>query len=182
MFSTSQNGHSIRRYPSMNSPVLLKLSTLFACLSLLLSACGPAASLAQSDLQRNTSPTVPLDELHALTQENNAFALDLYQSLHAQDGNLVYSPYSISLALAMTYAGARGETEAQMAQTMHFLPQSKLHSALNALDLANAVWAEQTFPFLKDYLDGIAQNYGAGIQLTDFINQYEAARKEINDW
>jgi serpin B len=102
----------------------------------------------------------------------------------------------------MTYAGARGETEAQMAQTLHFLPQDKLHAALNALDLelakrgaegskdatplqlniANAVWAEQTFPFLRTYLDVLAQNYGAGIQLADFINQYEAVRKEINGW
>jgi serpin B len=189
----------------MKSLLFFKLSILVAILSVLLSACGSAgsvASIAQSDLERITSPNVPTDDIHALTEGNNAFALDLYQSLHAQDGNLIYSPYSISLALAMTYAGARGETEAQMAQTLHFLPQSKLHSALNALDLelaqrgkaqsedqtplqldiANAVWAEQTFPFLKDYLDLIAQNYGAGIHLADFIDQSEAARKEINSW
>jgi serine protease inhibitor len=187
----------------MKSPLFLKLSTIVAILSILLSACGPAAaSVAESNLKRNTSPDAPSDDIHALTADNNTFALDLYQVLRARDGNLVYSPYSISLALAMTYAGARGETESQMAQTMHFLPQDKLHSALNALDLelakrgetqskdvtplqlniANAVWAEQTFPFLKDYLDLIAQNYGAGIQLADFINQSESVRKEINGW
>jgi serpin B len=96
----------------------------------------------------------------------------------------------------------RAETESQIAQTMHFPPQDKLHSSLNALDLelaqrgksvsndetplqlniANAVWAEQTFPFLKDYLDVIAQNYGAGIQLADFIHRHEAIRNEINSW
>jgi serpin B len=175
---------------------------ILAILFLLLSACGPAASIAKSGLQRNTSPSVQADDFDSLIDENNAFALDLYQSLRARDGNLIYSPYSISLALAMTYAGARGETEAQMAQTLHFLPQDKLHAALNALDLelaqrgtagsndstplqlniANAVWAEQTFPFLQTYLDVLAQNYGAGIQLADFINQYEAVRKEINGW
>jgi serpin B len=89
-----------------------------------------------------------------------------------------------------------------MAATLHFSSQNKLHSALNALDLelakrgqaaskdetplqlniANAVWAEQTFPFLKGYLDVIAQNYGAGIQLADFIHRHEAIRKEINGW
>ena len=135
-------------------------------------------------------------------ENNNTFALDLYRSLQAHDGNLIYSPYSISLALAMTYAGARGETESQMAQTLHFLPQDGLHPAFNALDLqlaergkaasdeetplqlniANAVWAEQTYPFLQSFLDTIALNYGAGIRLADFINQYEAVRKEINDW
>jgi len=186
----------------MKSPLFLKLATVLACLSLLLSACGPSASIAQSDLKRITSPSVPLDEIHGLTDQNNAFALDLYQALRSRDGNLVYSPYSISLALAMTYAGAREETESQMAQTLHFLPQNKLHTALNTLDLelakrgeaqakdttplqldiANAVWAEQTFPFLKDYLDVIAQNYGAGIQLADFIGQPEAVRKDINGW
>ncbi|MDQ3005474.1 MAG: serpin family protein, partial [Chloroflexota bacterium] len=116
--------------------------------------------------------------------------------------NLFYSPYSISLALAMTYAGARGETESQMAQTLHFLSQDGLHPAFNALDLqlaergkaasdeetplqlniANAVWAEQTYPFLQSFLDTLALNYGAGIRLADFINQYESVRKEINSW
>lgn len=186
----------------MKSPRSPQLSSILAILFLLLSACGPIASIAKSDLRRNTSPQVGENDFHTLTDQNNAFALDLYQSLRSKDGNLVYSPYSISLALAMTYAGARGETESQMMQTLHLLPQDKLHPALNALDLelaqrsaagsndatplqlniANAVWAEQTFPFLQSYLDLLAQNYGAGIQLADFINQYEAVRKEINGW
>jgi serpin B len=102
----------------------------------------------------------------------------------------------------MTYAGARSETESQMAQALHFLPQDQFHPAFNALDLqlaacgkaeseeetplqlniANAVWAEQTYPFLQSFLDTIAINYGAGIRLADFINRYEAVRKEINRW
>jgi len=179
-----------------------KLSIVFAIFSLLLSACGPSANVAASDLQRVTSPDVSADEIHAVTTANNAFALDLYQSLGSQDGNLIYSPFSISLALAMTYAGARGETEAQMAQTLHFLPQNELHPALNALDLelakrgeaqseddtplqlniANAIWAEQTLTLLQEYLDVIAQNYGAGIQLADFAGQPEAIRQDINNW
>src|SRR6266498_4676847 len=111
---------------------LIVLTVLF----LLLSACGPKASIAKSNLPRITSPNASTDDIHVLTDENNAFALDLYQSLHSRNGNLIYSPYSISLALAMTYAGARGETESQMAQTLHFLPQDQLHPAFNALDLA----------------------------------------------
>lgn len=186
----------------MKSPHFLQFSSVLAILSLLLSACGPTANITKADLQRDTSPNVDENDYHALTDENNAFALELYQSLRSQDGNLIYSPYSISLALAMTYAGARGETESEMAQTLRFLPQDKLHAALNALDLelarrgetsskdetplqlniANAVWAEQTFPFLQDYLDVLAENYGAGVRLADFINQYETVRKEINSW
>lgn len=190
----------------MKPQPLPKRSAVLAALFLLLSACGPSAGpsagVAQSKLQRVTSPEVSAAEIHSVTDGNNHFALDLYQSLRSQDGNLIYSPYSISVALAMTYAGARGETESQMAQTLHFLPQDQLHSALNALDLelarrgepqtdeqtplqlniANAVWAEQTYPFRQEYLDLIAQNYGAGIQLSDFIHRHEAVRKDINGW
>jgi serpin B len=188
----------------MKHPNLFRISVVSAALSLLLSACGPSpsASIAKSDLQRVTAPDVPPDQIQALVENNNTFAFDLYRSLQAQDGNLIYSPYSISLALAMTYAGAHGATETQMAQALHFLAQDQLHPALNVLDLqlaergkaasddetplqlniANAVWAEQTYPFLQGFLDTIALNYGAGIRLADFINQYEAVRKEINDW
>ena len=188
----------------MKTPLLFKMSVVSAVLSLLLSTCGPSASasIAQSDLQRVTAPDASPEQIQSLADNNNTFGFGLYQSLRAQDGNLIYSPYSISLALAMTYVGARGETESQMAQTLHFLPQDGLHPAFNALDLqlaqrgkattadetplqlniANAVWAEQTYPFLQSFLDTIALNYGAGIRLADFINQYEAVRKEINDW
>jgi len=179
--------------------------TLLIALAILLSACGPspAANVAQSNLQRETHPPVLEGDVENLVNGNNTFALELYRSLAKQNGNLVYSPFSISLALAMTYAGARGETESQMADVLHFpLGQNSTHPAFNALDLglaqrgqstdkkqepmqlnlANAVWAEQTYPFQQDFLDTIAVNYGAGVRLADFINQYESVRKEINRW
>jgi serpin B len=183
---------------------LFKLISLLAALLLMLTACGSSAPVktTKSNQRRVTAPNSPANEISALVDGNNAFALDLYRSLRSQGGNLVYSPFSISLALAMTYAGARNATESQMAGTMHFLPQDKLHVAFNALDLtltekhkaetkdqeplqlniANAVWAEQTYLFQQEFLDTIALNYGAGIYLADFINQYEPARKEINGW
>jgi serpin B len=188
----------------------LKFFPAFIILPMLFSACGalpgpaPSANLAKSSVQRETQPNVSQSDLTALVDGNNTFAIHLYESLHSQNGNLVFSPYSISLALAMTYAGARNQTESQMAQTMQFnLPQTQLHPAFNSLDLelasegkaqpggngqpmqlniANAVWAEQTYAFQQAYLDLIAQDYGAGIQLADFIKNYEPARKTINDW
>ena len=188
----------------MKRPFLIKISTIGVVLSLVLSACTPqaSASIAQSHLKRVTAPDAPPEQIRSLAENNNAFAFDLYRSLRSQDGNLIYSPYSISLALAMTYAGARGNTESQMAETLHFLPPDQLHPAFNALDLqlaergkassdedtplqlsiANAVWAAQSYPFLQSFLDTIALNYGAGIRLVDFINQYESVREEINDW
>jgi len=183
-------------------PLTCKLFALVIMLSMILAACSPSASLsmAESNKSRETNPTVAEGDVHNLVDGNNAFALDIYNSLRSENGNL--SPFSISLALAMTYAGARGETETQMAQALHFLPQDQLHPSFNALDLAlektpinldkdqepmklniaNAVWSEQTFPFQEGFLDTIAVNYGAGVHLADFINQAEPARKEINNW
>jgi len=189
----------------MASRALPASVSLLIAVGLLVGACSPAPAmnLAISNQSRVTNPSVAQNDLAALTDANNAFALDLYQSLRARDGNLIFSPFSISLALAMTYAGARGETESQMAEALHFdLPSDKLHPAFNRLDLtltgqtevksdekqplqlriANAVWAEQTHQFLQEFLDLIALNYGAGIHLADFIHEFEAARSEINSW
>lgn len=171
--------------------------------SILLAACGAgSAKLAESSRAREKNPRVAKADLRSLADGNNAFALDLYQSLRSRDENLILSPFSISLALAMTYAGARGDTETQMADVLHFGPQAETHPAFNALDLAledtgvvpdkdqepmqldiaNAVFAEQTFTFLPDFLDTLAVNYGAGMRLMDFANKPDPSRKEINQW
>ena len=181
--------------------------TLFAMLAivLVLPACAPADTQAdayiQSDTARVTPPESASEDLHALTDGTLAFAVELYQEIQAEEGNLFFSPHSITTALAMTYAGARGETASQMAETLHYtLPTERLHPAFNALDLqlqaasakgdageftmniANSLWGEREYTFLDDFLDLLAANYGAGLQLTDFRNAPEAARKAINAW
>ncbi len=129
---------------------------------------------------------------------NTGFALDLYKQLDSGDGNLFFSPYSISTCLAMVYAGARGETESQMARTFHFeTNQAELHAAfgnlqkqLNAiqqktnveLNVANGLWAEKEYPFLAAFLETATKSYGARLEQVDFRTAAEAARKEINDW
>src|SRR5262249_20119895 len=62
------------------------------------------------------------DEIKELVRGNNEFAFDLYRELAAkeQGKNIVFSPFSISTALAMPYAGARGKTAEEMARVMHF--------------------------------------------------------------
>jgi serpin B len=159
---------------------------------------------AKSDLDRESSPQMENSDLEKLVEGNTAFTFDLYRALREEDGNLFYSPYSISIALAMTYAGARGETEQQMADTLHFLlSQEMLHPGFNALDLelaergeevnegdgdafqfniANAIWGQQDFEFLPEFLDTLALNYGAGLRLVDFVNATEDARQAINEW
>jgi len=72
--------------------------------------------------------------LQTLVKGNSAFGFDLYQKLKGKEGNLFFSPYSISTALAMTYAGARGQTKTGMAEVLHFfLKQNPLHSSLSTL-------------------------------------------------
>ncbi len=183
--------------------IAISLSTLAGC------ACPssgrPPGLSAQSNKARVTSPDVPTTDRAELTSGNSAFAFDLYRYLKdEQDGNLFYSPYSISLALAMTYAGARGETEQQMADTLHYtLPQDRLHPAFDWLDLelasrgegargkddhgfrlniVNTTWGQKDYQFLPEYLDTLALNYGAGMQLVDFVGDPEGARVAINDW
>ena len=142
----------------------------------------------------------------AVVAGNSKFALELYAKLKSDpevkkaDGNLFFSPYSISTALAMTWAGARGETEKQMAQVLQFsLPQERLHQVLGALEkqlnaagkkrgyqfsVANALWGQKGYGFLKEFLTLTKKNYGAGLREVDFINpvEREKARKTINGW
>ena len=143
-------------------------------------------------------------DLTELVRGNTAFSLDLYQALRTgEDGNFLYSPYSLSLALAMAYGGARGETERQMAGTLHFrLPQEQLHPAFGALaqdlsrrgegagspggksfrvNVANALWSQEDYHLLPDFLDLLAANYGAEMGRLDFAREARA-RKAINDW
>jgi len=134
----------------------------------------------------------------ALAAGNNAFALDLYARVKGEGGNLFFSPYSISSALAMTYGGARGATAAQMAKTLRFgLEGAALHEAfgqltadLNAagkkadfeLAVANALWTQEGYEFLKDYLALMKSAYGASPHAVDFAKAAEAARRTINRW
>ncbi len=137
--------------------------------------------------------------------DNNEFALDLYRQVSTTTtGNFVFSPLSVSLALAMTYNGAVGETASEMATALHFtLESGDLNRAMavliaqylergNAeatefeperrLAIANALWGEQTFPFEADFLAQLEADYGAGLELVDFIQAAEAAREQINTW
>ncbi len=137
-------------------------------------------------------------DLKVVVDGNTRFAFNLYQKLKDTEGNLSLSPYSISTALAMTYAGARENTARQMAETMHFsLDQRHLHPAfaelqaiLNAvqqrgkvtLHVANSLWPQKGYPFLKEYLSLTEKYYGVTITPVDYKTAREAACKMINAW
>jgi serpin B len=145
--------------------------------------------------------TAPQDvsDTTALVKGNTQFALDLYATLRVQDGNLFFSPYSISTALAMTYAGAGGTTASQIARTLHFpLPSARLHPVFAALNreviaapdatasyelyVANALWAQQGGEFRRDFLEIGTRHYDAGLNRVDFAKGTEDARNTINRW
>ena len=125
------------------------------------------------------------------------FALPLYGQLRQGIGNLFFSPYSVRSALAMAWAGARGETAAQMARALRFAQADKaVHSALAAITrslnasgggayemaVANSLWAQCGTPLVAEYLDTIARHYGGAATLVDFRGRAEDARAAINQW
>ncbi|MCM2465451.1 serpin family protein [Methanoculleus oceani] len=131
---------------------------------------------------------------------NNRFAADLYRQLAGDPQyagqNLFFSPYSISSALAITYEGARGTTADEIGSVLH-LPENEslrragfagLDAALNSGDAnytlrtANALWAEETYPFLPEYIETAGRWYSANATNLDFVNNPEASRQTINRW
>ncbi|XP_060773786.1 leukocyte elastase inhibitor-like [Neoarius graeffei] len=132
-----------------------------------------------------------------LSHANSAFALDLYRAISSNnpDGNLFFSPLSISAALSMVYLGARGATAEEMAKVLSFssIPNVHTHfktlsSAINSpkasyiLRLANRLYGEKTFHFLSEFLDSTQKLYQADMQAVDFIGSSEESRKLINHW
>jgi serpin B len=159
---------------------------LFLILVLIFGSFGALLSLAAS------SP----DDLTVVVKGNNAFAFDLYAAVAGEKGNLFFSPFSISSALAMTYTGARNETAEQMAKTLHFdLAAAKLNPGFaglmkkfNAsgksyqLSVANALWGQQDTKFHPDFTETTKKYYDTGFKEVDYIHNTEQARKTINDW
>ena len=153
-----------------------------------------------------STTNVPNDVVMA----NNAFAFDLYSHLENQSGNLFFSPYSIETALAMTWAGARGETADQMSKVLHlsgdtgnihagfaaliknlkegeqpagdFLHDAELRGIPYQLSVANSLWCQQGYPFQDDFLKIARDQYDAGLNQVDFSEAAESARQQINNW
>ncbi len=169
----------------------------------LLAASGLGCNAPSSDGRTDDGmvrPNADPADVAAVAQGDNQFAADLYTRLRDKDGNLFVSPYSISTAVAMTRAGARGDTDAEMDKAMHFtLPQDKLNSGFAGLiwqvkgdpaekkrgyqlSTANALWGQQGFPFQPDFLKLVKADYGAGLNEVDFKTAREQARQTINRW
>jgi serpin B len=184
--------------------VVLTLAGLTGCS--MLAPAAPSSAEAQevrSDRPRQTAPAVSEATMKQLVEGNTAFAFSMYHQIQQESGNMFFSPWSISEALAMADAGAQGSTAAEMAQALHFtLPPDQLHPAFNAVALrlarygaaqakdmprfqlttANALWGQTGYPFRQPFLDTLAENYGAGMRMQNFKAEPEQARVTINTW
>lgn len=134
--------------------------------------------------------------IQEVVNANNQFAFELYSGLNKeQDGNIFYSPYSISAAIAMTYEGAKGQTADEMKSVFHF-PESNIlrpnfaaiYNNINKKDkeyklsTGNALWAQQDYQFLPDYLETVEKYYGGKATNLDFVEESEKSRQTINSF
>jgi serine protease inhibitor len=165
----------------------------------------PAAhpAVLTSRLVRDTHPAVSPAIVDTLTSANTKTAIDLYHQLAATPGNVFFSPYSISTALSMAAAGARGETLTQMLAVLHDqLPPAELHRATNALnlallaprptggangnplelELANSEWSQTGFHIEPTFLDVLAREYGAALNTVDFARDPSGSTAQVNAW
>ncbi|HNW68895.1 MAG TPA: serpin family protein [Bacteroidales bacterium] len=158
----------------------------------------PACKCSKSTMENKTVAVVENTTPVNITENNNLFALDLYKKIGNNQANLFYSPYSISTALAMTYAGAKGKTENEMAMVMHFPANNaefytKYNDVLkniNALNngstvniyTVNSIWAQKDFKFRDEFMGILKNSFNSSVNLVDFIKETENSRIQINKW
>jgi len=161
-------------------------------------ASSPAA-VASSSAPKPDAPPVappPADAVSKLASGSNAFGFDLYERIKKKPGNQIFSPFSITTALTMTWGGAKGETADQMKKVLHLegtpaevmSTSGTLAASLEdksrpiTFRIANQLFGETTYKFEQPYLDQTKKAYGAPLELVDFIKGPEAARVRINGW
>ena len=172
----------------------------------LLAGCGgeteedPVVSGAQivraSGVER-AKPSVSRDEVRERAAADAAFGFALQRRLGSRDENLVVSPYSVTHAFALAYAGARGRTREELAAALRFPEEGdELHPALNALDravesregenltidTANSAWGQRRFPWKPEFLEILARHHGAGMRTVDFEQDREGAAAALDEW
>ena len=163
-------------------------------LSWILTPLGWSTPMATMNIEKKKVPAGTT----ALVDGNTDFALKMYGQLNKKEGNVFFSPYSISSALGMTYAGARGNTAEQMKKALSFSGEMKnvcssfgtLQDGLNAiqkesdikLSIANGIWAEKSYKFLPEFFKLVQKDYRAKLEQADFVKNFEVERKKINTW
>ncbi|MBW6479097.1 MAG: serpin family protein [Bacteroidales bacterium] len=169
---------------------ILTLAGFVILTQLVLMSCGSGKQTSQQENEflKNT----PIE------MRNNKFAFDIFNAINpSHDENLVISPFSISTALAMTYAGADGNTAMQMARTLYFdIDQESFHKSFSQwmntilekgeakkqLQIANSLWPQEDYPFLDEFMDLMREYYGSGFYKVNYKGDREQIRQQINAW
>ena len=172
-------------------------------LVLVLGGCASPAGVSSSD--SGDAPSSDSTQVSIATQQgvdsvalaSNAFAFGLYKRLNKDGGNLFFSPYSISSALAMTYAGAQGSTREEMSEVFGYdkdnLTHARGYKALQnhfssisqkelELNVANSLWCQQDYAFEQEFLDINRKYFSAAVRQVNFKRKYQQVRKQINQW
>ena len=167
------------------SPKILLISLIFFTLS--------SCKSKKNTHSQNNSAQIE----NSVAMQNNAFAFDILKASYEENQNLIISPYSISAALAMTYAGAREETAAQISRTLHFSSQQETFhpefsywmksiaakgSKNDQFTLANSLWYQKDYHFVPSFFDLIKKHYGSVLHEVDFMGNREKIRLKINQW
>jgi serpin B len=184
---------------------ILAMASLILAALFIAGCTGPdtapeASPPAEKTPDMTPPPGSPANGQESVVAANNQFALDLYTHL-AEDPeysgeNIFFSPFSISSALAITYEGARGETAREIQEVFAFpgdIPTMRegylgiiagINSGTSAysLRMANALWAEETYPFLPEYITIADRTYGAKTTNLGFITNPDTSRLIINQW
>jgi serpin B len=158
---------------------------------------NPARLVVEPPIPPHTRATLS-DDAASVVEGNNRFAVEVFRHIGAatRDKNVLVSPFSISTALAMTYAGSRGNTARQMADVLGFaLPHDRLHPAFGELirdlceerdgykfNIANRLFGQADYPFKQPFLNITDRDYGAPLEPLDYESDPDAARVRINDW
>lgn len=171
-------------------------SVIVASALLLMSCAAPEPESREPSAQQDLPLPAQTDLPAAadVTAGQTEFGLALYRRLGVEPGNIFLSPASISMALGMVYAGAEGDTAAEMAQALRY-PEAGVHEGMAALlrslpiaaegrrvSIANALWVQQSFPLKPSYLERIQRHYGGGAQPVDFVGAPAQAVATVNRW
>jgi len=183
----------LQAIPIMDNPLGARSDSMFPYKSVALIACMTFLMSPMSTLAQDSTVDVA-----SLVDGNSDFAFSLYKQIKEDKENLFFSPHSISTAMSMVQAGARGDTEKQIQQALHFnSDQGILHASYSALEsqlsraldkggitlkVANALWPQKQYPFLESYLSLLQKYYSASITSLDYAGQPQESRKTINSW
>ncbi len=173
-----------KKFLSIGTVLLIAFAVIFASLY----------KIEQTSQADDSSSTII--GVKNIVNANNKFAFDLYSEIDKhEERNIFYSPYSISAALAMTYEGARGKTADEIKSVFYFPDKTLLrsnfaaiHNEINKKDKAyklstgNALWIQQDYKLLEEYISIVEKYYGGKALNVDFVRETEKSRQTINSF